>query len=60
MHLPELVTVSVEQLMSALGLQYRWNTYKNIRNSIDQNEGGIEKFSQGASIPPALAAADGE
>ncbi|KAK9849514.1 hypothetical protein WJX84_007233 [Apatococcus fuscideae] len=27
--------------------KYRWNTYKNIRNAIDQNEGGIEKFSQG-------------
>jgi hypothetical protein len=28
-------------------LQYRWNILRNIRNAIDQNEGGLEKFSQG-------------
>ena len=27
--------------------QYRWNVYKGIRNAIEQNEGGLEKFSQG-------------
>ncbi len=28
-------------------LQYRWNILRNIRNAIDQNEGGLDKFSQG-------------
>lgn len=32
---------------SSLSLQYRWNILRNIRNAIDQNEGGLEKFSQG-------------
>jgi 1,4-alpha-glucan branching enzyme len=27
--------------------KYRWNILRNIRNAIDQNEGGLEKFSQG-------------
>lgn len=27
--------------------QYRWNILRNIRNAIDQNEGGLEKFSKG-------------
>eukprot|EP00879_Flechtneria_rotunda_P003913 GHRR01004153.1.p1 GENE.GHRR01004153.1~~GHRR01004153.1.p1 ORF type:complete len:475 (+),score=109.12 GHRR01004153.1:81-1505(+) len=27
--------------------RYRWNILRNIRNAIDQNEGGLEKFSQG-------------
>jgi hypothetical protein len=27
--------------------QYRWNIFRNIRNAIDQNEGGLEKFTQG-------------
>jgi hypothetical protein len=27
--------------------QYRWNILRNIRNAIDQNEGGLENFSQG-------------
>lgn len=27
--------------------QYRWNIFKNIRQAIDQNEGGLEKFTQG-------------
>ena len=30
-----------------MGMQYRWNVYKGVRNAIDQNEGGLEKFSQG-------------
>lgn len=28
--------------------QYRWNVFKNIRSAIDNNEGGFDKFSQGA------------
>jgi 1,4-alpha-glucan branching enzyme len=28
--------------------KYRWGILKNIRNAIDQNEGGLEKFSKGA------------
>lgn len=31
-------------------MQYRWNVYKGIRHAIDQNEGGLEKFSQGKSV----------
>lgn len=27
--------------------RYRWNVYKNIRHTIDTNEGGLEKFTQG-------------
>lgn len=27
--------------------QYRWNMFKGIRDAIDQNEGGMDKFSQG-------------
>eukprot|EP00878_Enallax_costatus_P000275 GHUV01000346.1.p1 GENE.GHUV01000346.1~~GHUV01000346.1.p1 ORF type:complete len:864 (+),score=177.11 GHUV01000346.1:148-2739(+) len=27
--------------------RYRWNILRNIRNAIDQNEGGLEKFSKG-------------
>lgn len=30
--------------------RYRWNTFKGIRHAIDQNEGGMEKFSQGWKI----------
>ena len=29
------------------GSQYRWNVYKGMRNSIEQNEGGLAKFSEG-------------
>lgn len=28
-------------------LQYRWNTYKSLRDRIDKDEGGLEKFTQG-------------
>ena len=28
-------------------MQYRWHVYKSIREAIDKNEGGLEKFSQG-------------
>lgn len=28
-------------------VQYRWHVMKSIRAAIDQNEGGLEKFSQG-------------
>ena len=28
-------------------LQYRWNTYKSLRERIDKDEGGLEKFTQG-------------
>lgn len=28
-------------------LQYRWHVFKSIRAAIDQNEGGLEKFTQG-------------
>ena len=28
-------------------VQYRWNVYKGIRTAIEQNEGGLDKFSQG-------------
>jgi hypothetical protein len=31
-------------------LQYRWNILRNIRNAIDQNEGGMQKFSQGEAL----------
>lgn len=27
--------------------QYRWHAYKSVRDAIDQNEGGLAKFSQG-------------
>lgn len=30
-----------------LCLQYRWNVYKTIRQQIDENEGGMDKFTQG-------------
>lgn len=30
--------------------RYRWNIFKNIRHAIDQNEGGMEKFSQGYKV----------
>jgi hypothetical protein len=33
--------------------QYRWNILRNIRSAIDQNEGGLEKFSRGESSYPA-------
>lgn len=29
-------------------VQYRWNVFRNIRSAIDQNEGGLQQFSQGA------------
>ena len=29
-------------------LQYRWNVFKGIRQAIEDNEGGLDKFSQGA------------
>jgi hypothetical protein len=28
-------------------MQYRWNIFKNIRNRIDQTEGGLDIFSKG-------------
>ena len=28
-------------------MQYRWNVFKGIRSAIEQNEGGLDKFSQG-------------
>lgn len=28
--------------------QYRWHVFKSIRGAIDQNEGGLDKFTQGA------------
>lgn len=35
--------------------QYRWNVFKGLRNAIDANEGGLDKFSQGASqVPPVF------
>jgi 1,4-alpha-glucan branching enzyme len=27
--------------------RYRWGLFKNIRNAIDQNEGGLDRFTQG-------------
>eukprot|EP00195_Chlamydomonas_chlamydogama_P012705 CAMPEP_0202890322 /NCGR_PEP_ID=MMETSP1392-20130828/769_1 /ASSEMBLY_ACC=CAM_ASM_000868 /TAXON_ID=225041 /ORGANISM="Chlamydomonas chlamydogama, Strain SAG 11-48b" /LENGTH=858 /DNA_ID=CAMNT_0049573871 /DNA_START=126 /DNA_END=2702 /DNA_ORIENTATION=- len=27
--------------------KYRWDVFRNIRNAIDQNEGGMDKFTQG-------------
>ncbi len=35
--------------------QYRWNVFKGLRDAIDQNEGGLDRFSQGAPrrAPPA-------
>jgi hypothetical protein len=27
--------------------QYRWGRFKDIKNAIDVNEGGFDKFSQG-------------
>jgi hypothetical protein len=39
---------STQQLMRSLAvLQYRWHAYKSIREAIDNNEGGLDKFSQG-------------
>jgi hypothetical protein len=35
--------------------QYRWNVYKGIRHAIDQNEGGIDTFSQGVVMPMEFA-----
>ena len=32
---------------SCSALQYRWNTYKSLRERIDKDEGGLEKFTQG-------------
>ena len=31
-------------------LQYRWNVYKGIRQAIEDNEGGIDTFSQGRAL----------
>ena len=28
-------------------MQYRWNVFKGIRQAIEDNEGGLDKFSQG-------------
>eukprot|EP00891_Asterochloris_glomerata_P008249 jgi/Astpho2/8249/Aster-01334 len=28
-------------------IKYRWNTYKSLRDRIDKDEGGLEKFTQG-------------
>ena len=28
-------------------LQYRWHVFKSIRAAIDNNEGGLDKFTQG-------------
>ena len=33
-----------------LRLQYRWNVYKGIRQAIEDNEGGIDTFSQGKAL----------
>ncbi len=33
-------------------LQYRWNVFKGIRQAIEDNEGGLDKFSQGVSSLP--------
>jgi 1,4-alpha-glucan branching enzyme len=35
---------------SAEHFKYRWGILRNIRNAIDQNEGGLEKFSRGWEI----------
>lgn len=32
---------------SAEHFKYRWNMFKNLRNTIDQNEGGFLKFTEG-------------
>ena len=32
-------------------LQYRWNVFKGIRQAIEDNEGGLDKFSQGVFSP---------
>ena len=31
-------------------LQYRWNVFKGIRQAIEDNEGGLDKFSQGEIV----------
>lgn len=42
------VKVSQEKLLSVCScVQYRWNVYRGIRDAIEKNEGGLEKFSQG-------------
>lgn len=30
-------------------MQYRWNVFKGIRQAIEDNEGGLDKFSQGVA-----------
>nr|QKY15163.1 starch branching enzyme (1,4-alpha-glucan branching enzyme II) (SBE2) [Polytomella parva] len=35
---------------AASHFKYRWNLFKNLRNAIDQHEGGFDKFSQGYKI----------
>lgn len=37
------------QADNVFALQYRWNVYKNIRQQIDENEGGMDKFTQGTN-----------
>ncbi len=32
-------------------MQYRWNVFKGIRQAIEDNEGGLDKFSQGEPNP---------
>ncbi len=32
-------------------VQYRWNVFKGIRQAIEDNEGGLDKFSQGELSP---------
>lgn len=31
-------------------LQYRWHVFKSIRAAIDQNEGGLDNFTQGGCL----------
>ena len=36
-------------------LQYRWHVFKSIRQAIDDNEGGLDKFTQGAPLAGGLS-----
>lgn len=35
--------------------QYRWKVFRDIRNAIDANEGGLAKFAEGESYPATAA-----
>jgi hypothetical protein len=44
---PGVLSCEVGSKMWLCCMQYRWNVFKGIRQAIEDNEGGLDKFSQG-------------